>query len=479
MSDKTMTSLVNPLSPPVPKGPGDRLFFGSLYGSSSALVIAELAKKNTSPTVALTANTSKALELEAELRFYLKDSGLPILSFPDWETLPYDIFSPHQDIISQRLETLYLLPRIQQGLLILPIATAMQRIAPKAYVEGNSLLLKQGDVLDLDAMRLELESNGYRCVSQVMDHGEFAVRGSLLDLYPSGTKLPYRIDLFDNEVDSIRRFNPETQITDERVDEVRVLPAREFPMNEEAIKHFRGAYRDTIEGDPTRSIIYKDISDGNLPGGIEYYLPLFFSHTETLFDYLPESTLFVSTEEAIKEADVFYDDLQQRYESRRYNIERPILPPLTLYLNPNQLSENLKPFPVVHAQSFSWDEARTEKSNYFNFVSKRPPSLVFDSRRENSVEALELFLKEFHGRILFVVESEGRREVLLEILRNHRISPKPEDSWLGFLKNETKLGICISPIDTGIVLNNPDISVITENQLFGQRVKQQRRRVKT
>ena len=278
--------------PPVPSGAGHRYAWGNLSGSSAALALTGMASKTGQPVLVITPDTLSANRLQQELEFFAGTRpGLPVLLFPDWETLPYDSFSPHQDIISQRLETLYRLPQLAGGIVIAPVATLMQRISPRAFLDGSCLLLDLGDTLDLETMRRRLEASGYRCVSQVMEHGEFAVRGSLLDLYPMGSALPYRIDLLDDEVDSIRSFDPDTQRTLERVEGVRLLSAREFPLTGEAITRFRQGWRATFAGDPQASPVYLDVSHGIAPAGIEYYLPLFFEQTATLFQYLPDETL--------------------------------------------------------------------------------------------------------------------------------------------------------------------------------------------
>ena len=232
-----------------------------------------------------------AANLRAELSFFLAGENIPLLGFPDWETLPYDVFSPLPELVSERLLTLHRLPDLKRGVLVVPVATLMQRLPPRDYVDGHSFVLKVGDLLDLDATRRRLERAGYSCVSQVMGHGEFAVRGSLLDVFPMGSQEPLRIDLLDDEVDSIRSFDPDSQRTRERLTRVRMLPAREFPLSEEAISGFRQRYRSVFDGDPKASIVYREVSEGRTPGGLEYYLPLFFEATATLFDYLPDSVL--------------------------------------------------------------------------------------------------------------------------------------------------------------------------------------------
>jgi transcription-repair coupling factor (superfamily II helicase) len=272
----TGTDSSSPLSIQLPKQAMDHRHAGQLYGSSQGLLLANSAKQHDGPILVITDDSATAQKLELEARFYLGESKLPILHFPDWETLPYDHFSPHQDIISERLETLYQLPQLKRGILLVPISTIMHRVAPSTYLQGNVLKLKTGDTFDINDWRLKLEKAGYRAVSQVIEHGEFAVRGAIVDLFPMGAKTPYRIDLFDDEIETLKTFDPETQRSIDTIDSIQLLPAREFPVNDDSIKLFRQQFRDQFEGDPLRSLIYREVTEGNMPGGIEYYLSLFF-----------------------------------------------------------------------------------------------------------------------------------------------------------------------------------------------------------
>ena len=322
----------SPLSPPLP-GPGQRLQWGRLYGAGPALALAQAAQAHPGLLVAVVDDVQAAARLGSELAFFLgtgTDEGtasLPVLGFPDWETLPYDVFSPLPELVSERLLTLHRLPGLTRGVLVVPVSTLLQRLPPRDYVDGHSLVIAVGERLELDATRRRLERAGYQCVSQVIAHGEFAVRGSLLDVFPMGSLEPLRIDLFDDEIESIRTFDPDTQRTREKVKQVRLLPAREFPLTDEAVSAFRQRYRAQIEGDPKRSLIYREVSEGRAPGGLEYYLPLFFEETATLFDYLPHGALVCEAEGVREAAARFLDTVTTRYEQRRHDIERPLLPP--------------------------------------------------------------------------------------------------------------------------------------------------------
>ncbi len=315
--------------PSLPAAAGKQ-HWGNLPGAAQSLAIAEAASRAKRFTLLLTEGSQSAERLQEELRFFAPT--LPVLHFPDWETLPYDVFSPHQDIISQRIATLYRLPEIKHGVLVVPIATALHRLAPPSFLLGSGLVLDVGQKLDVDDMRARLEAAGYRCVDTVYEHGEFAVRGALLDLYPMGSELPYRIDLFDDEIETLRTFDPETQRSVDKVESIRLLPAREFPLEKKAVTDFRGRFRERFDVDYRRCPIYQDLSIGLTPAGIEYYLPLFFEETATLFDYLPADTQVFSLPGIEQAAEQFWQDARSRYEDRRVDPERPLLPPADMFL---------------------------------------------------------------------------------------------------------------------------------------------------
>ena len=466
---------LSPLQPNLITKRGDRQQWGRLYGSSFGLVISEAAHRHPGILLVVTADTPSATRLEYELRFYNRgNDDIPVLSFPDWETLPYDTFSPYQDIISERLTTLSQLPQLERGILILPVSTLMHRIAPREYIDGSSLILDLGDRLELETMRRRLENTGYRCVSQVIEHGEFAVRGSLLDLFPMGSSQPYRIELFDDEVESIRTFDTETQRSEGKVEQIRLLPAREFPLHENAIKHFRETYRAQFEGDPQKSIIYRDVSNGIAPPGIEYYLPLFFTQTATLLDYLPENTLLFTIEDADEAAEAFYRECQERYQLAQYHTEHPPLPPKRVFLDVPELFALLKGYPRHQLQHFELHDT----AHGGNFATDPPPALTLDARSAHPSAALRQFTEKFTGRILFAAESAGRRETLLQTLRANNIHPKPFEHWQEFLSSDTAIGITVAPLEQGLLLSEPPIAVIAETQLYGEQVMQRRRRRK-
>jgi len=461
----------SPLLPVLPEKAGERLQWGRLYGSSYGLILSAAAEHHSAPLLVVTPDTAAAQRLEYALHFYTDENKLPIITFPDWETLPYDIFSPHQDIISERLTALYQLPKLEKGILIVSAQTLMQRICPSAYLQANSLILDVGQQLNLDKMRLQLENSGYNCVSSVIEHGEFAVRGSLLDLFPMGSHRPLRIELFDDEIESIRSFDPETQRSIEKIDKVSLLPAREFPLNKEAISQFRKAYRSRFEGDPKNAIIYRDISNGIAPPGIEYYLPLFFEQTATLFDYLPDNCLLMLTDDIQQSAEKQWHEIKERFEQRRHDQQRPLLSPTELFLQPQELFANAKSYRRVDLQHFEH-----ESPTACNFSTSAPPLLNLDVRAESPTAVLKQFIQSFNGRILFAAESSGRREYIIDLLRDHDIHPDPVDNWQAFFNSEIPLAITTAPLEQGLLIHQPDIAVIAEPQLFGAQVMQRRRR---
>ncbi|HFD81575.1 MAG TPA: transcription-repair coupling factor, partial [Gammaproteobacteria bacterium] len=461
---------LSPLTPALP-APGGRLLWSRLYGDSLPLALARAALQYGGLMVIITPDSQEAEQLQQQLRFFSDDS-LDVLCFPDWETLPYDSFSPHQDIISERLQTLHRLPSLKKGILLVPVATLLQRLPTPDFVEGHSLILDTGDTLELDAMRSRLEKAGYRCVSQVMEHGEFAVRGSLLDLFPMGSTVPYRIDLFDEEIESIRTFDPDSQRSQERVDRIRLLPAREFPVDEAAITRFRRAWRSRFEGDPMRAPVYRDVSEGLIPGGIEYYLPLFLEQTATLFDYLPADSCLVESEDARAAVENFRAELAERYESLRHDIERPLLPPESLYLDEQESREALERCARIELQ-----RSESVERDGIRFASRALPTLQIQARSERPAGALQDFLAGFPGRVLLCAESAGRRETLIGQLREFGLRPRPVEDWREFLEGDSDLAITVAPLEQGAWLETePALAIVTEPRLFGERALQRRRR---
>jgi len=455
--------------PPLPAASGKQ-HWGNLPGAALSLAIAEAASNAKRFTLLLTADSQSAERLQEELAFFAPD--LPVLHFPDWETLPYDLFSPHQDIVSQRIATLYQLPELSHGVLVVPITTALHRLAPKRFLLGSSLVLDVGQKLDVEQMRLRLEAAGYRCVDTVYEHGEFAVRGALIDLFPMGSALPYRIDLFDDEIETLRTFDPENQRSIDKVESIRLLPAREFPLKKEAVTGFRARFRERFDVDFRRCPIYQDLSTGITPAGIEYYLPLFYEETATLFDYLPEDSQVFSLPGIEQAAEQFWNDVRNRYEERRVDPERPLLPPAELFMPVEDCFARLKLWPRVVASQQDVEPGIGRE----RFPAQPLPELAIESKASEPLGKLRQFLDGFPGRVLFTAESAGRREVLLELLARLKLRPQEVEGWGGFLASEERLAIAIAPLDEGLLLD--EVALVAESPLFGQRVMQRRRREK-
>ena len=464
--------------PPLPTTPRQRRYWLPPHGSARALLLAEAARTHEGLLVVVARDTQRAQALEAELGIFADD--LPVLQFPDWETLPYDAFSPHPEIVSQRIATLYRLPGVKRGVLVVPVATLMQRIAPRTHITGSGLVMSKGQQLDLAAEQRRLEASGYRHVPQVAEPGDFAVRGALLDIFPMGTAEPYRIELFDDEVDSIRSFDPETQRSQQQVERVELLPAREFPLTEEAAKEFRSNLRERFPIDVRRCPLYQDMKEGVTPGGIEYYLPLFFRQTSTLFDYLADDALFVLGEGAGEAADQFWAQTLERYDQRAHDIERPVLPPAELYLPPDKLREQLN-------KRLRVDVVEPGHEHAIDTGTQPAPELPLNRKGEEPATSLRHFLAGYPGRVLIAADSAGRREALVDTLASAGLKPEHVDDWSAFLarhpgesrndeQNLPRFAITIAPLEQGFALTKPVLTVLTERELYGERVRNERER---
>ncbi len=462
------------LDPPLPRDVKRRAFWTAPPDSALALALVEATRAHDGIVVAVTHDTHAALTLESDLELFAGDS-IEVLHFPDWETLPYDLFPPHPEIVSRRIAALYRLPSIHRGILIVPVATLMQRLAPRSFIGGSSLMLGVHQTLDLAAEQRRLQSAGYRYVPQVGEPGEFAVRGSLLDIFPMGSSEPYRIELFDREIESIRSFDPETQRSLHKIEKIDLLPAREFPLTEESVKSFRNTLRERFPIDPRRCPIYQDLKEGATPAGIEYYLPLFFDHTETLFDYLGHDTLFVLGQDSLAAADTFWQQAQARYDNRAHDIERPILPVGELYLQPQQLREQLNQKLRVEIVAAGSNDHAVE------LRAQTAPQLAAQ-KREAPFGELKRFADGYAGNILIASDSAGRREGLIEQLAQHGVAAQVVSSWRQFAErassaqNSGNVFVTVAQLDTGFALERPALTVVAERQLYGERAQQSRRR---
>lgn len=469
---KTDSARHSPLLPPLPR-PGERHTWRRLYGSARALAIGRAARQHDSPVLVVTRDPAVAEALMEEIRFFLDgQAGVPVRLFPGWETLPYDQFSPYQDIISDRLALLARLPEMRRGVIVAALNTLMHRTCPLAFVSGNSFGLRPGDRLDREAFRRRLEGAGYRASPQVAEHGEFAVRGSLIDLFPMGSEVPFRIDLLDEEIDTIRTFDPESQVSTGVVEEMRLLPAREFPLHEQAIGAFRQRWRQRFEGKPTNSPVYNDVSEGFCPAGIEYYLPLFFDGTATFFDYLPPTALVVLDEGIAAAAGEFREEVETRYEQGRHDVQRPLLAPGELFLALEEFYGACR----RHGEIFVRGDEEEGAAGLIEFDTALPTGMPVDSRAAAPFALLDRFLGGFAGRVLIAAESAGRRETLIEILGGHGLRPVVVESWPAFESGAARLSLAVAPLTQGLLLPGDGMAVVAESQLFGERAVQQRRR---
>jgi transcription-repair coupling factor (superfamily II helicase) len=462
-----MPALLHPALP----SPKSRQRWHQLYGSARSLALAEAIEADTRPYLVIARDARELDQLRSELTFFLGNAK-SIHVLPDWEVLPYDLFSPHPDIISERLAALAELPRLRAGVLLAAADTLGQRIAPRGYVDGRTFNLAVGDRLPIEPLRARLVESGYASVSQVSAPGEFALRGSLFDVFPMGATTPLRVDLFDDEIEVIREFDPDTQRSGESLKEVRLLPGRELPLDADSVKAFRLRYRKRFEGDPTRSVIYRGVSDGLAPPGIEFYLPLFFDTTDTLLDYLPKDTVVCAGADLPAAVERAAKSIAERYEERRHDIERPVLAPDELYLAPEELEARLGDFTRVTIESFKVED----ESQGHNFPTAAPQEWRLDLRSERPLAPLENFLDTYSGRVLLAADSAGRREVLLEMLRAHGLKPAAIASWHEFVDSKASFALCIAPEMAGLNILSPPIAVLGEAQLFGQRARQERRR---
>ena len=466
-------NLLIPASLAVPR-PGARLAFGRLIGASAALAAAETARLLDRPLLVLADDPRHADQLEAEIRFFAGDE-LAVRHFVEWETLPWDSFSPHQDIISERLATLAALPGMHAGIVIASAPALLQRLPPTDYVAARSLALRTGQTLPRDGFIDSLTAAGYVRVTQVSEHGEFAVRGSLIDVFPMGSTQPVRIDYFDEDIESLRFFSPETQLSGDVVDSVDVLPAREVPFDEDAIRDFRDRYRERFEGQPGKSRVYREVSDGIAHGGIEYYLPLFFPSTATLIDYLPGNCVVFAHDALEAILDQAWAEIEERFELCRLDPERPILSPAETFFAPDETLSRLAEYPACRysAQSLG------ERHGNLNLPTRLAPALKIEARYEDAAGALMQFLEGFDGRTLFTTDSAGRREQLHDMLSGRGLDIVRVDDWAAFASGTQEVAIAIAPLENGCLLPDADVAIIGEQQLFGERAKQRIRRKRT
>lgn len=457
----------------MPTGAGDHKHIINLQGSARAFALKDVAKRSKDSVLCIVNSSAELETLRNDLTaFGIKDEDFNVVIFPDWETLPFDNFSPHEDIISERLKALKILSEGKKTLLLTTASTLTHRLAPVSAIIGRSFSWSVGQPLKISAERSRLESAGYRATDTVFEHGEYAVRGALLDVFPMGSDVPVRIELFDDEIESIRWFDPETQRSQDKTASIEFLPGREVPLNEEGINRFRQAYRDRFEGNFSKNATYRDTSDGIPSPGIEYFLPLFYDETSTLFDYLKPSSLIVTFEHIDEIFTKYWQDITTRHENRRHDIENPILKPQELFIPVNELFSRINGYARFSLSQLDGDT----KNGVFPQNTGKPMALPVDHRATEPLAQVEQFLESTNHRVLFCAESSGRREALNELLKRVKLKPQIYDNIEDFFTQpDQSIGLTVAPLSEGLVLNEIKVTLISESQLFGEYVAQRRR----
>ncbi|HRP96046.1 MAG TPA: CarD family transcriptional regulator, partial [Rhodocyclaceae bacterium] len=472
-----MSQLPDPLLPrltalPTPK-PGQRLELPVITGSADALVIAHFARRGHT-LLTVCANPLDAQRLAEELAWVAPQLRAHVL--PDWETLPYDSFSPHQDLISERLSTLYSLTRGEADVVLVPASTALYRMAPPAFLAAYTFFIKQGERLDIEQLRMQMAVAGYTHVTQVVSPGEFSVRGGLIDLFPMGAALPFRLDLFDDEIDSIKTFDPDTQRTVYPVPEIRMLPAREFPLDDKGRTRFRSRFRETFEGDPSRVALYKDVSNGIAPAGIEYFLPLFFDETATLFDYLPRDAVVVLHHDVPAAIDEFWRDTRSRHDFLKGDRTRPVMAPEALFLDQEAFYTALKDRArIVIAAAVGAAAAGDGDA-----LAQALPDVSVERKAADPLHRLKDLLDgdwgAAGGRTLVLADSPGRRETMADYFAEYGLQPAPVADLASFLASPAPFALGVGPLASGFVLPDARLAIITETELYAATARTRTRR---
>ncbi|WP_407707148.1 transcription-repair coupling factor [Alcaligenes nematophilus] len=446
--------------------PGQRYSQPMPPGSGDACLIADLARQHKAPILVLCADPLTAQRLAEEILLF--GPALRVRQLPDWETLPYDSFSPHQDLISERLRTLHALTMHEVDVLTVPVTTALYRLAPPSFLAAYTFSFRQGDELDEAQLRAQLMLANYTHMTQVSAPGEFSIRGGLIDLFPMGSVLPYRLDLFDNEIESIRSFDIDTQRSLYPVKEIQLLPGREFPMDEEARTQFRARFREFFEGDPSRALPYKDVGNGIAFAGIEYYLPLFFEETATLMDYVPQGSLVVTHGDAQNAIGRFQSDTHSRFSFLKNDRERPILPPESLFLSDEQFFNGIKPFSRLSLSA----QADNQPIAHPDFEPL--PVVAVNRRDKDPLAQLRQEVLDPKNRTVLCADSAGRRETLLQMLREHDLSPATDcQSLADFLESDAAFALVVAPLSRGFALVHDSLSLLTENDLYPTQTRTQ------
>lgn len=443
-------------------------FLEKLPGCGTALMLSELITTEHKPMLIICSSIQEAHQLYDELTFFLTDSPLNQINlFPDWETLPYDAFSPHEDIIATRINVLAKILKSQAAIYIVTVATLMQKLAPTNSLAKDIFLLKVGDRFDLNTTRARLISFGYQCVNEVMRHGEFAIRGAILDIYPSNSHTPYRIDLFDDEVDSIRTFSIDDQRSIEKITQIELLPAKEFPLDGPSITLFTEQWQEQFASEPTLCPFYQAVSAGKQFGGIEYYIPLFFTQMSSLFDYLNDDFLIIYNDSLNHCIEQHWQEINSRYEQKSHDIIQPILKPEKLWLKSEEIFSDLK--------KFSRYRLNQEKNKQLSLLEQN--DIAVNYKLTSPIQPIIDYQAKTQHRLLLCAESAGRKEMIKTLFTKYHQTLTEFKNWHDFLQSVDKFGIVIAPLWTSVELSSLTISIVSENDLFGNKIKQQRKRI--
>lgn len=462
-----LTDLLTTAQDARPAAPQNR--YGCAYGCGRALFAVELQQRAQRPMLIVADSVSAAEALVDEVRFFA--AGAQVAHYPDPETLPYDSFSPHPDLVSSRLALLAQLLTAPPDIIVVAAPTLAFRLPPRDYIQTYALQLHVGQSVDLGELRERLANAGYDRVNQVSQAGEYAVRGSLIDLYAAGMADPVRIDFFDEEIESIRSFDPDTQRSAGALERIDLLPARDFPVDDEGIRAFRGRYRERFAGNPAESVIYSEVTERRFPGGIENYFPLFFDASATFWDYLPADTMVLGSTDLAALLAANWSEIESRYEQYRHDTERPALAPDELFVPPTAHAAALQTLDQVTLETHE-----SPASEVVNLPLRRAPALMINTHAEQPVAELLQFLRGYSGRTLIAAESAGRRELLTDLLREHSMPPRPVSSWQEFVATDSRLAIAIAPLTQGVVHTAAELCVIAETELFGGRPGRRKRR---
>mgnify|MGYP000105366320 CR=1 FL=1 len=457
----------------IPNTAQDHRIWGNIPAGASPYIIDALLKSIDNFCLFIAKDSQQAIALEHSLKFF-NEGADQVFVFPDWETLPYDTFSPHEDIISQRLETLSQLPLVKKGILIIPLNTLLHRLPPSTFLQQRSISLTIGQTFDVVSYRSLLEAVGYRQVNTVYEHGEYTTRGAIFDIFPMGSETPVRIELFDQDIESLRTFDPETQRSTNKLKELQILPAHEFPWDTESRLAFRNKWLEQFPNAAANSPLIRNIKDGIKPHGIEYYSPLFFDDMSSLFDYLPTNTLVLTPPEATDNLEAIWAEINTRYEDRRHDIQRPILPPRNLFLSIDEIFAKIKNFPRVTLEQHKLESAVGKENLNFSTLL----DVNVDDRATDPISKLKTSIDGFSGCTIIVAESAGRREVLSDLFKQYNLAYLSEDGWRASHSHSQPVIVTTGGISHGFIEENTPFQVISETELFGQRVIQSRRRKK-